>query len=270
MIMVETIVFEFAAPLCVTGYAALLATFIWAMRQRRAQRWLRKQGAVSVLVAGTALCYLFFFGSIPNITVLKAEELAGVDGMNVLGKRSGTLPIVEFADFECPPCAVQDQVMDKIWATYADSIRYSFRHLPKRRHPNAVPAALASQCAAEQGRFWETKRLFFASQNRLGQILATSDLPTIPPAEAQSYAQCLQSRSAWTHVREDLQWANNLGLRATPSIIVGNKLMQGVVSYPRLAVIVRRELRDRNMTPVQAGSLPSHGCGAPASQSCSE
>ena len=44
---------------------------------------------------------------------------------------------------------------------------------------------------------------------------------------------------------KDRQWAENLGLRVTPSIIVGNKLIQGVIRYPRLALIVRRELRDQ-------------------------
>ena len=267
MIAAETVVFEFGSALCVIGYAALVGTFLGTIRQSRSERPLRMQGAASFVVATAAFSYLFFFGAIPRMIELKAEELEGVEGMNVLGRRSGTLPIIEFADFECPPCAVQDQVMDRLWGTYSDRIRYSFRHLPKQRHPHAEPAALASQCAAEQGRFWETKRLFFANQNRLGEILARPDLPTIPAGEAQRYSQCVKWRSAWANVHRDLQWAENLGLRATPSVIIGNKLIQGVISYPRLALIVRRELRDRNLpAPQQAGTVTPRGCGS----SCSE
>lgn len=267
MIAAEIVVFEFSSPLCVIGYAALLGTFIGTILQSRSERSLRMQGAASFVVAGVAFSYLFFFGAIPGISELKTEELEDVEGMNVLGRRSGTLPIIEFADFECPPCAAQDQVMDKLWATYSDRIRYSFRHLPKRRHPHAEPAALASQCAAEQGRFWETKQLLFANQKRLGEILAGPDLPTIPAGEVQRYAQCVQSRSAWETVNRDLKWAEKLGLRATPSVIVGNKLIQGVISYPRLALIVRRELSDRNLlAPHQAGSVTPRGCGSACSE----
>jgi protein-disulfide isomerase len=225
-----------------------------------------------IAFTGCALMYLFFFGSIPAIVELKPEELLGVEGSNVLGRRSAALAVTEFGDFECPPCATQDQTMNKLWGDYSDRIRYSFRHLPKRRHPHAESAALASECAAEQSMFWETKRLLFANRDRLGELLKDSDLPTIPVAGTTRYAQCIGSRSAWGKVRTDLQWAEKLGLRATPSIIVGNKLIQGITSYPRLALIVRRELSERNVLPrEQAGRVTLPGCGSEiASQRCSE
>ena len=161
--------------------------------------------------------------------------------------------------------------MDALWNTYSDRIRYSFRHLPKRRHPHAEPAALASQCAAEQGVFWETKRLLFANQERLGDILAHPELPTIPAGGTQKYARCLESRSAWASVSGDMQWAEKAGLRATPSIIIGNKLVQGVTSYSRLAAIVRNELREQNLLgPKQAGAQPTRDCGSVLERSCAE
>ena len=162
--------------------------------------------------------------------------------------------------------------MDRLWQTYPDRIRYSFRHFPKPRHPHAEPAALASQCAAELGMFWETRQMLFANQSRLGEILARPALPTIPAGETQRYTQCVQSRSAWGDVNKDRQWAENLGLRVTPSIIIGNKLIQGVISYPRLALIVRRELSDRNPPmPQRTAARSQSGCGSPlVVKACSE
>jgi predicted DsbA family dithiol-disulfide isomerase len=88
-------------------------------------------------------------------------------------------------------------------------------------------------------------------------------LPTIPAGRAESYAQCVQSRSAWGSVRKDREWAQNLGLRLTPSIIIGNKLIQGVTSYSRLALIVRRELKDRHLAAPQRAEVRSQaGCGS--------
>jgi len=230
------------------------------------------KGVPALALAGVAYSYLFVYGAIPNVVELPATELAGMEGVNVLGGPSGTLPVTEFADFECGPCAVQDGIMDQLWGAYSDRIRYSFRHFPKVRHPHAEPAALASQCAAEQGAFWETKRLLFSNQDRLGEMLGQRALPTIPVGKAQSYAQCIQSRSAWGSVRKDREWAQNLGLRLTPSIIIGNKLIQGVTSYSRLALIVRRELSDRNLAnPQRAAARSQSGCGsALGAQGCSE
>jgi protein-disulfide isomerase len=267
LIAAEIVVFELGSPLSIAAYA-LLAVFLAIIPRGRSARPRWIQCAAALTASSGAFAYLFFYGAIPPIIELTAQELEGVEGVNVLGNPSGVLQITEFADFECPPCAAQDQVMDRLWATYSDRIRYSFRHLPKRRHPNAARAALASQCAAQQGRFWETKRLLFANQDRLGELLARSELPTIPVGEAHKYAQCLQSLSAWPSVHSDLTWAQNLGLRATPSVIIGNKLIQGVVRYPRLAVIVRRELHDRGIAAPQRAATNKRGCGL-AAQACS-
>lgn len=272
LIAAEIVVFEFGSPLCVLGYVALLCTFVALIQESRSSKPVGVPGVAWIVLAGCALTYLSFFGAIPDIVELKTEELPGVEGPNVLGRRSAVLSVTEFADFECPPCAAQDQTMTRLWGAYSDRIRYSFRHLPKRRHPHAESAALVSQCAAEQNMFWETKRLLFANQDHLSQIVEQPELPTIPAGGIQRYAQCVQSRSAWAAVRTDLQWAEKAGLRATPSIIIGNKLIQGVVSYPRLALVVRRELGERNLLPpAQAGSAAPRGCGsALAQQACSE
>jgi len=268
----EIVIFRFSAPLSIAGYAALLIVFIGLRRQSRSEHPLKLQCARSFVLASVAFAYLFFYGEIPDIQELPANELAGVEGVNVLGRSTGTLPITEFADFECPPCAAQDRNMDRLWVTYSDRIRYSFRHFPKPRHPHAEPAALASQCAAEYGAFWETKRLLFSSQSRLGEILAHPELPTLPSGAIQSYAQCVQTRSAWPSVSKDRQWAQDLGLRVTPSIIIGNKLIQGVVSYARLELIVRRELSERKLSaPKQTTGRSLAACGSPlATQACSE
>jgi len=272
MTAAEIVVFEFSSPLSVAGYAALLVAFAGLIRQSRSERPLKRQCAASLGMAGVAFSYLFFYGGIPHILELPTKDLAGVEGVNVLGRPSGTLSVTEFADFECPPCAAQDRSMDRLWVTYSDRIRYSFRHFPKQRHPQAAPAALASQCAAEHGAFWETKRLLFSNQNRLGEILAHPELPTIPAGELERYAQCVQSRSAWPSVSKDRRWAEDLGLRVTPSIIIGNKLIQGVIGYPRLELIVRRELSDRNLSmPQRTAARSQSGCGSAAGvQACSE
>jgi protein-disulfide isomerase len=271
LIAAEIVVFECGSPVAVLGYVILLCAFIAFIRKTRSSMPVRS-AIPWVALTACALMYLFFLGSIPDVVELKPEELLGVEGSNVLGRRSSALVVTEFGDFECPPCATQDQTMNRPWGDYSDRIRYSFRHLPKRRHPNAESAALASECAAEQSMFWETKRLLFANQDRLGELLKDSELPTIPVAGTTRYAQCIDSRSAWGKVRTDLQWAEKVGLRATPSIIVGNKLIQGVTSYTRLALIVRRELSERNVPPrEQAGRVTPPGCGSElASQQCSE
>ena len=271
MIAVEAIVLEFASPLGVIAYAALAAVFAGLALLSRSGNPRRMRLAASFLVASAAFTYLFPFGTIPPVVELEPAALAGLEGANTLGSGSHALLVAEFADFQCGPCAVQDRTMDELWAAYPDQIRYSFRHFPLTRlHPYAEVAALESQCAADFGKFWESKRLLFANQHRLDEILG-SVLPTIAPSDARKFRECVDSKSTWGDVRKDVQQAERLGIRRTPSIVIGNKLIVGMVSYPRLEAIVRRELRARSRQPQEARRTVKPACGSPLSPgSCAE
>lgn len=267
----EVIVFRSSVPAAVAAYVVIGVSFGYLMSQLRAERSNGKKCATSAALVCGALAYLFVYGAIPPIVELAGDGL-DAQGGNVLGNRPGTLAVTEFADFECPPCAVQDKIMDQLWTTYSDRITYSFRHFPKQRHAHAMPAAVASQCAAESGAFWETKRLLFSNQERLAEFLALPQLPTIPARETTRFAQCMQQRSAHWIVERDGRDAVGLGLTVTPSILIGNKLIQGIVRYPRLALIVERELRDRGTPAARQISVRTPaGCDAlTALQACSQ
>jgi protein-disulfide isomerase len=74
----------------------------------------------------------------------------------------GAPVVVEYADFECPYCAVT-------WERLAGlEIRHVFRHFPvKSSHPRAWACATAAEAAGLQGRFWEMHDALYADQGRL-------------------------------------------------------------------------------------------------------
>jgi protein-disulfide isomerase len=75
---------------------------------------------------------------------------------------AGAPLVVEYADFECPFCAVLDERLS------GRRLRVVFRHFPVRSsHPRAWAAACAAEAAGCQGRFWQMHDLLFADQARL-------------------------------------------------------------------------------------------------------
>lgn len=73
-------------------------------------------------------------------------------------KGDGKLTIVEFSDFECPYCVRHfQQTYGKLMSEYVEKglVKYVFKHFPLSFHPNAQKSAEASECAGEQGKFWE-------------------------------------------------------------------------------------------------------------------
>jgi protein-disulfide isomerase len=71
--------------------------------------------------------------------------------------------VIEYADFECPYCAVMDARL-----AAAPGLARVFRHFPvKSAHPRALATACAAEAAGLQGRFWEMHDALFADQARL-------------------------------------------------------------------------------------------------------
>ena len=58
--------------------------------------------------------------------------------------------LVEYSDFECPFCGRHHPTMQSLMNTYGDDIAWVYRHFPLSFHPQAMPAALASECVGEQ------------------------------------------------------------------------------------------------------------------------
>src|SRR5262249_19583065 len=142
-------------------------------------------------------------------------------GAHFLGTEHGRLLLQEFADFQCEACALQDRMLERVIERYKDRVQLIYRHLPlKSLHPHAEQAAIASECAHLQGRFWETKRYLFASQSRLGDLLRERTMPTIDSSDGAQFAACLEAQTTLPAVRRDLEEARRLGLRSTPSVIL--------------------------------------------------
>ncbi|WAC65975.1 thioredoxin domain-containing protein [Agrococcus sp. SL85] len=72
--------------------------------------------------------------------------------------------VVEFLDYECPACGSFHPVVDDLMERYEGRVTFAVRHFPLPSHPDAVPAALAAEAAAQQGAFAPMHDLLFERQ----------------------------------------------------------------------------------------------------------
>ena len=77
------------------------------------------------------------------------------DDQPVKGTANASVTIVEFTDFECPSCARQHPVLERIVNEFGDRVRLVVRDFPLSQHANARKAAEAAEAAREQGKYWE-------------------------------------------------------------------------------------------------------------------
>jgi len=142
---------------------------------------------------------------------------------NVIGRDDAPVTIIEFTDLQCPYCArFASQTFPRLKREYVDTgkLRYTSRDLPLPFHSFALPAAVASRCAGEQGRFWEYREALFASQSLLG----TEPYGRIAGQLGLDVGQleaCRAKGEQESNVRADLAMAAQHGIRSTPTFVVG-------------------------------------------------
>ena len=155
-----------------------------------------------------------------------------VDDDPVLGDPNAELTLIEFSDFQCPFCQrFHAETLPLIKANYIDTgiVKLVYRDFPLQSiHPNALPAAVAAECAEDQGMFWEYHDMLFQRMNEWGQV---------SPADAQSafnafaeelgldidqFVQCFDSGEYVTEVANDFTDGAEYGVTGTPAFFLGN------------------------------------------------
>jgi protein-disulfide isomerase len=141
-----------------------------------------------------------------------------------LGALLAPVTLVEYGDFECPNCKQAAPAVKMLLARFAGRVRFVWRHFPLEEvHPHALHAALASEVAGAQGKFWRMHDLLFNDQSHL------------KPAQLRLGAEVLEldmirydvemGNVAHLHrVRRDVESGAASGVRATPTFFVNDVL----------------------------------------------
>lgn len=87
---------------------------------------------------------------------------------NTQGGSPAAVTLVEYGDYQCPHCGHAYPIVKQVQEIFGDRLKFVFRNFPLRNiHPLAVPAAIASEAAARQDRFWEMHDAIFENQGQL-------------------------------------------------------------------------------------------------------
>ncbi len=100
-----------------------------------------------------------------NAGFIPAAREVAVGNSAAKGPENAKVTIVEFSDFECPFCIRAFPTVKQIMDTYPNDVKIVYKHLPLTNiHPNAERAAIASECARDQGKFWELHDKMFSTE----------------------------------------------------------------------------------------------------------
>jgi protein-disulfide isomerase len=90
---------------------------------------------------------------------------------HVQGDPNAPIELVEYGDYQCPHCGRAYPIIKSIQKKMGAKLKFVFRNFPLAEvHPNAVNAAVSSEAAAMQNKFWEMHDHLFEFQNRLDDV----------------------------------------------------------------------------------------------------
>ena len=147
-------------------------------------------------------------------------------GSSWKGSRKPQVTLVEFFDYACPYCKASNPTVDRLLQD-DKGLRVVYRELPILG-PDSVSAARLSLEASKLGRFaqfhdtlWATGRPAPDTNSKAAQAAGIAPAPVADPEiEAE--------------LVRNMKLAGELGATGTPLFVVGDRVMNGAVSYDTL------------------------------------
>jgi len=153
---------------------------------------------------------------------------------HIQGFLQAPLELLEFGDYQCPHCGVAYPIIKKIQKKLGKKLKFIFRNFPlSEAHPNAFQAAVATEAAAKQNRFWEMHDILFENQSRLetGALLKYAKELRLNLID---FENDLHETSLAAKVEADFESGIKSGVNGTPSFYINQNMYRGAYEYDSL------------------------------------
>lgn len=172
-----------------------------------------------------------------------------------IGPEDAPVVIVEFSDFRCGFCGRHfNQTLTPLLDNFDGYIRYVYRDFPVVGGENAIRAALAAECANDQGSFWQYHNLLFSNQAITGGT-DMDELSAILVGFAEEleldmdqFNPCYENQQHYNNIIRDSNDAQSIGARGTPAFVINGKFLSGAQPYEIFEDVIIEELARQGIT----------------------
>lgn len=153
---------------------------------------------------------------------------------HIRGDKNAAVTIIEFSDLQCPYCSRFHATMKQVMENYGSKVKWVFKHFPlESTHPYARKAAEATECAGEQGKFWEYTDMVYENQASLSDEFL-SELADQLKLNGDKFKICLSSGKYAGKVTADLKMGTDAGVRGTPASFINGELVSGALPFENI------------------------------------
>lgn len=130
------------------------------------------------------------------------------------------IELLEYGDYECPHCGRAYPIIKAIQKKMVKKLKFVFRNFPLAEiHPHAVAAAIASEAAARQNKFWPMHDILFENQRDLsGQAILHYALSI--GLDKTRFMEDLHQPELRQRVEADFESGIRSGVNGTPTFFI--------------------------------------------------
>ena len=164
-----------------------------------------------------------------------------VDDDPSIGPEDAPITIIQFAEFQCPYCGRAKQVIDQVMKKYEGKVRMVYRDFPLSFHDRAIPAAVAANCAGEQGKYWEMYDKLMSNQRALSEDDLTGHATALQ-LDMDKWNTCRKDPAQAAEVQKDFEDGTRAGVQGTPAFFINGIFLNGAVPLEQFTAIIDAEL----------------------------
>jgi len=154
---------------------------------------------------------------------------------HIRGSEEAPIKLVVFSGYECVPCISSHQVVKQILETFPDKVSFDFRHLPiPQIHQQAIPSAIAAECASKQNHFWEMHdRLFNITPGKLSTSTYLNVAKELK-LNQREFQKCLIDPDIQEAVVNTIEKAHQEGVYGTPTLFINGSRFNEKITFENL------------------------------------
>lgn len=201
--------------------------------------WRTATIATGTVMVVAALAFLLVRMASPAGWGVADARANGYAGQPRLGSPQAQLKVILYENFLCEHCrAFEEDVLPEFQRRYVETGRVELYFVALAWGDGATAPALAGECAFRQDEaaFWEYKTRLFDRQDTLADATpeALASLASgVAGVDAADLAACVRDGATRSEVQRDLDLADYVGIRGTPTVVVGSQAFEA----PSLATL---------------------------------
>lgn len=173
---------------------------------------------------------------------------------HVKGSQDANITVLIYGEYQCFRTRnFWNEILPKLEQDYISTgeVKFIYRYHPKSFFNYSVEAAEATECAADQGKFWEYISLIFQRTDLTcddagkGVGINISDLNGYAKElglNMKLFDACLDSGAMMPRIQADIQELHKTGLRASGVVFINGELISGNRPYTEFQSLIEKQL----------------------------